>query len=119
MTLSNMLAARSLSGMHLTRIGQGNILLEPGEGLNPADPDTYLEPLLAQIQKYAPQRLIYDLKDVPIIDEVYYQWLVAVQSACSLANIEMVVVHMRPAAAFALSQIIEVTPPFRCALSVE
>ncbi|AOU98877.1 hypothetical protein BI364_13730 [Acidihalobacter yilgarnensis] len=108
-----------LSGMHLTRIGQGNILLEPGEGLDPADPDAYLEPLLAHIQKRAAKRLIYDLKNVPFIDAIYYQWLVAVHDLCNIANIEMVAVHMRPAAAYALSRILEVPPPFRCALEVE
>ncbi|OBS10167.1 hypothetical protein [Acidihalobacter prosperus] len=108
----------TLSGMHLTRIGLGNILLEPGEGLDPADPDAYLEPLLAHIQRRAACRLIYDLKNVPLIDEVYYRWLLAVHALCGIANIEMVVVHMRPAAAFALSRLIDEPPPFRCALEV-
>ena len=109
----------ALEGMHLTPIGNGNVLLEPGEGLDPSDPDAYLTALLAHLQQQGARRLVYDLKNVPLVDTVYYDWLMAVHAQCRVMNIEMVAVHMRPPAAYALTQTLAAPPPFRCALDVD
>ena len=34
-----------IAGLHITHIGDDCVLLEPSEGLDPSDPDTYLLPL--------------------------------------------------------------------------
>jgi len=39
-----------IRGMHLTFIGNGSVLLEPGNSLDPSDPDAYFEPLIAYMQ---------------------------------------------------------------------
>jgi rsbT antagonist protein RsbS len=107
-----------IQGMHLTAIGACNTLLEPGAGLDPSDPDTYLEPLLDYLQQHNARRLLYDLGDVHIIDEVYYDWLLRLYAICHISGIELVTVNIRPPAAFALSLVLDTTPPFTCALDV-
>lgn len=109
----------SVPGMHLTPLGTGQVLLEPGEGLDPSEPEGYLEPLLSFMQEHRSRRLIYDLKDVAVVDGLYYRWLVRLNSLCQVANMDMVVVNMHPAAAFALAQEMDGSPPFRCALDVD
>ena len=37
-------------GIHLTPIGDGNVLLEPGEGLDPSNPDALVAPVLEFLQ---------------------------------------------------------------------
>ena len=94
-------------------------MLEPGEGLDPADHDAYLMPVLDYLQKRQTQRLIYDLKNVRVIDSVYYEWLIALHAICRISGIEMVVVNMRPSAAYALSVMVKEPPPFTCALDID
>jgi len=106
-------------GMHLTPIGDGNVLLEPGQGLDPGDPDGALEGLLERLQQAATRRLLYDLKNLPVVDDVYYQWLLRLDRACRMCSIELVAVNMQPAAAFGLSLALPAPPPFRCALDVD
>jgi len=108
-----------IKGMHLTAIGAQNVLLEPGAGLDPSDPDVYLEPLLRHLQTNNAERLLYDLSDVPVIDDVYYDWLLRLNTICKFANIELVTVNISPAVAYALSAIINADPPFTCALNVK
>ena len=108
-----------VQGMHLTPIGGGNVLLEPGDGLDPTDPDAYLEPLAAYLQRYGAKRLIYDLTNVPVIDPLYYNWLKSVHAICSVCGMEMVVASMNPSAAYSLAHILDETPPFTCALNVD
>ncbi len=108
-----------IEGMHLAPIGEGNILLEPGEGLDPADHDAYLMPVLEYLQKRQAQRLIYDLKNVRVIDSVYYEWLIALNAICRISGIELVAVNMRPSAAYALSVMVKEPPPFTCALDID
>jgi len=108
-----------IQGMHLTAIGACNVLLEPGTGLDPSDPDTCLEPLLKYLQQHNAQRLLYDLGDVHIIDAVYYAWLLRLHGICRISGIELVTVNIRPPAAFALSLILDTAPPFTCALNVD
>ena len=107
-----------VQGMHLTSIGDGNVLLEPGDGLDPGEPDTYLVPLTGTLQQMRARRLLYDLKNVPVVDKLYYTWLVNVAAMCRISGIDMVAVNMRPATAYALALTMENSPPFDCALDV-
>ena len=104
--------------MHLTAIGGAKVLLEPGEGLDPSDPDAYLEPLVAYLQERGAKVLLYDLTNVPVIDELYYHWLAAVNTICRISGIRLVTVNMRPAAAYALALTLDNPPVFECALDV-
>ncbi|MHB8257465.1 MAG: hypothetical protein ACYDHY_10955 [Acidiferrobacterales bacterium] len=108
-----------IPGIHLTPIGDDSVLLEPGDGLDPTDPNAYLVPLLAFLQKKRARFLIYDLKNVALIDRVYYEWMTAMNSLCLISGIRMVVANIRPYAAFALSQLLSDDPPFACALDVD
>jgi len=108
-----------VNGMHLTPIGERNVLLEPSEGLDPTDPDAYLVGMVDALQQLRTKRLIYDLKSIPLIDSVYYDWLLAVSGMCQISGIEMVVVNIRPAAAYTLALHLKETPPFGCALDVD
>lgn len=105
-------------GMHLTAIGEGAVLLEPTEGLDPGEPDAYLVPLIGSLQQMRAQRLLYDLRNVPVIDSLYYGWLASVAAMCRISGIDMVVVNMRPATAYALALTLKDNPPFGCALDV-
>ena len=107
-----------IEGMHLTPIGDGNVLLEPGEGLDPSNPETPLAQVLEFLQRNEARRLVYDLKNVRLIDSVYYTWLVKLSAACRVANVEMVTVNMQPAAAYALSLTLDKSPPFTCVLDI-
>lgn len=107
-----------IQGMHLTAIGAHTILLEPGEGLDPSEPDRYLESLLGYLQQNHAQRLLYDLGNVHLIDEVYYDWLLRLHAICHISGIELTTVNIRPAVAFALSLALGDNPPFTCALDV-
>ncbi|MDH5649886.1 MAG: hypothetical protein OEY67_09560 [Gammaproteobacteria bacterium] len=108
-----------IPGLHLTPIGNNSVLLEPGEGLDPSAPDNYLAELMAFLQEHHADTLIYDLKTVPLIDQVYYNWLIRLYRLCLLANIEMIAVNFCSTAAFALSLSLTESPPFKCALDVE
>lgn len=108
-----------IQGMHLTPIGDGNVLLEPGAGLDPGDPSAYLVPVLEVLQANAAHRLLYDLKNVALLDDVYYAWLTALHGACRISGIELITVNMQPEAAFALSHLIVGPPPFHCARDVD
>ncbi len=108
-----------IPGIHLTPIGDDSVLLEPGEGMDPTDPDSYLVPLLAFLHKKRARFLIYDLKNVALVDHVYYEWMTAMHSLCLISGIRMIVANIRPYAAFALSQLIDGDPPFTCALDVD
>ena len=107
-----------IEGIHLTPIGDGNVLLEPGEGLDPSNPEALLAPVLEILQNHGAIRLVYDLKSVRLIDEIYYAWLTKLNATCRVANVEMVTVNMQPAAAYALSLALDKSPPFTCALNI-
>ena len=107
-----------IEGIHLTPIGDGNVLLEPGEGLDPSNPESMVAPVLDFLQRNEARRLVYDLKSVRLIDEVYYSWLTKLSATCRIANVEMVTVNMQPAAAYALSLTLNKSPSFTCALDI-
>jgi rsbT antagonist protein RsbS len=105
--------------MHLTPIGSGAILVEPADALDPAASEQYLVTLAAAIQRHGAHTLFYDLRHVPVIDEVYYGWLMAVHRVCSVLGAEFVPLHIRPAVAFALTHQLTGPVPFRCVAEVE
>ncbi|MHB8622238.1 MAG: STAS domain-containing protein [Sulfuricaulis sp.] len=107
-----------IEGIHLTPIGDGNVLLEPGEGLDPGNPEALLAPVLEILQQNEARRLVYDLKSVRLIDAVYYSWLTKLSATCRVANVEMVTVNMQPAAAYALALALDKPPTFGCALDI-
>lgn len=108
-----------VKGMHLTPIGGGKLLLEPGEALDPAHADDYLEGLAEALGELGAKLLIYDLKSVPLVDALYYDWLQRLHALSAISGVEMVVVNMQPAAAYALALAMGGDPPFRCALDVD
>ena len=108
-----------LKGMHLTPIGDGNVLLEPTDALDPGEPDAYLVALTGALQQSRARRLLYDLKNVPVVDSLYYAWLTSVAAMCRISGIDMVVVNMRPTTAYALALTMKDNPPFGCALDVD
>lgn len=95
------------------------MLLEPSDALDPSEPDEYVIELMSIMQKEEAQTLMYDLKHIPLIDRVYYGWLVRLHDLCCLANVELIVVNIRPTAAFALAMGLSQSPPFKCALDVD
>ncbi len=105
--------------MHLTPIGEGQILLEPNESLDPSRPERYLDALMIYLQRYAARVLIYDASALPLIDAVYYAWLQQLARLCRLGGQQMIVAGISPTAAFGLARFLSGPPPFSCALSVD
>jgi len=108
-----------LRGMHLTAIGDGNMLLEPTDGLDPSSPDEYIAELTEVLQSEGAHTLMYDLKQVPLIDQVYYTWLVYLNNLCRLTNVELIIVNIRTTVAFSLAMSLKQPPPFKCSLDVD
>lgn len=108
-----------IDGIHLTPIGDNNLLLEPMDGLDPTDTDDCMDMIAHFMQKNNTRRLIYDLSAVMMIDQVYYDWLILLHSLCEVSSVEMVVVNIKPAVAFSLAMIIKDAPPFACQLNVD
>lgn len=104
---------------HLTAIGLGAFLFEPGEGLDPQAADAYLESLMAGLRSHRARFLFYDVKEVAIIDDPYYRWLTRLYHACRLVSIDFQVVHIRPETAYALSGWLPALPPFRCLREID
>jgi rsbT antagonist protein RsbS len=100
-------------GIHLTPIGDGNVLLEPGEG-RPSDPGALVAPVLDFLQNNEGRGLVYG-PEARLIDGC--TGLVN-HATCRIANVEMVTVNMQPAAAYALSLTLNQSPPFTCALDI-
>jgi len=95
------------------------VLLEPAEALDPGRPDDLVVPLAEALQQMRARQLFYDLKSLAVIDGLYYDWLRRVNAICRISGVELVVVNIRPAAAYALAVLMEEPPPFRCALDVD
>jgi rsbT antagonist protein RsbS len=109
----------SVSGLHLTSIGHGALLLEPSLSLDIGNGGAALEEIVRSLQRINATRLYYDLAELAIIEPLYYNWLNALGRACRTINVRMICVHMQPTAAFALSRYMEQMPTFETALDVE
>ncbi|HKJ87695.1 MAG TPA: hypothetical protein VKA48_04220 [Gammaproteobacteria bacterium] len=108
-----------MDNLRITPLGEGQVLLEPGEALDPSRPEEHLAGLYSRLRELSARRLICDIGALPVIDPVYYGWLSRLASLCRVAGLEMVVVNMRPAAAYALALQLDDTPSFTCERSVE
>ena len=108
----------AIAGIHLTRIGNGNFLLEPRRSMNIQDQHMLMQEIVARIQAERGERLYYDLDGIPIIDPVYYDWLDKLARTCKAMNINMVCINMQPTAAFTLSKFLTTKPIFETALAV-
>ncbi len=108
----------AISGIHLTRIGKGNYLLEPLRSMNIQDPGALLQHIVAQVQQGHGTHLYYDLSELPIIDQIYYDWLDKLARTCQTINIKMTCINMQSTAAFTLSKFLTSKPAFATALDV-
>lgn len=108
-----------LQGIHITPIGNKIMLLEPGDSLDPASPDDYVVELMEALHTESTTTLIYDLQKIPLLDDIYYEWLIRLNKLCALSNIDMVIVNIRTTAAFSLATSMKEPPPFKCSLDVE
>lgn len=109
----------STSGLHLTFIGHGALLLEPSLSLDIGHYDSALVEIIRRLQGVSATRLYYDLAELEIIEPLYYNWMNALGRACHAINVRMICVHMQPTAAYALSHFMEQMPTFETALDVE
>lgn len=108
----------AIPGVHLTRIGRGNFLLEPLRSLDISQQGRLIQEVVAHVQQGQGKRLYYDLHTLPVIDQAYYNWLDMLARACLALNITMVCINMQPTAAYALSGHLTGKPVFETALSV-
>lgn len=105
-------------GLHLTRIGNGDFLLEPAPSLNIGDKGELIVGIVTHLMQAKVSCLYYDLSDVPLIDPHYYYWLDELARAARTTNVKMVCINMQPAAAFALAGFLRKTPVFSTALGI-
>lgn len=108
-----------MQGMHLTILSKQCVLLEPEISLDPANPGQYASDIIAFLQKNRTQALIYDLKDIVLIDKTYYAWLKYLSTLCKLNNTRLIAIQMVPSAAYGLSLFMDESPPFQTALCIE
>ncbi len=108
----------AIAGIHLTRIGRGNFLLEPLRSLNVADQGQLMQDIITLLQQEQGKCLYYDLNALPVIDQVYYRWLDKLARICLTVNIRMICINMQPTAAYTLSKLLKDKPLFETALTV-
>lgn len=108
----------SIAGVHLTRIGKGNFLLEPLRSMDIRDQAALMQDIVARVQREKGVRLYFDLHSLPVIDPVYYDWLDKLARTCQAVNIRMICINMQPTAAFTLSKFLTGKPAFEIALDV-
>jgi rsbT antagonist protein RsbS len=108
-----------ISGLRLTPLGNDSVLLEPGQGLDPGQPDEALEKLLDYLQRTRARHLIYDLSTVAVIDNAYYAWLTRLHTGCQVCGVRLIAVNIRPHAAYALARQLTEIPAFATALDVD
>jgi rsbT antagonist protein RsbS len=109
----------SISGLHLTRIGHGDFLLDPLKSLNIRDQDRLIVEVTAYLLQMRAVRLYYDLSDLALIDPLYYSWLESLARATRTINVSMICVGMQPTAAFSLAQFLQKMPTFQTALEID
>ena len=108
----------SIPGLHLTKIGGGDFLLEPSRSLNIPDQDELITSITARLMQARASRLYYDLSSLTLIDPLYYAWLDKLARSAQAINVRMICINMQPTAAFALSKFIREMPTFETALSI-
>jgi rsbT antagonist protein RsbS len=108
----------AISGIHLTRIGRGDYLLEPLRSMNIRDQGGLIQDIVSRVQQGQGARLYFDLSGLPVIDHVYYDWLDQLARTCLAVNIRMICINMQPTAAFTLSKFLATRPVFETALGI-
>ena len=109
----------NIGGVHLTRIGSDDMLLEPTRALDISDAGTLLENILECLQREKSLRLYYDLAEMPVIDPAYFAWLENLSRACRAINVRIICIHMQPTAAFGLATFLHAAPSFETALDMQ
>ncbi len=109
----------NIGGVHLTRIGSGDMLLEPTRALDISDAGPLLDDILACLQREKSRRLYYDLAELAVIDAAYLAWLESLARACRAINVRMICIHMQPTAAFGLASLLHGSPSFETALDMQ
>ncbi len=109
----------NIGGVHLTRIGSGDMLLEPTRALDISDADPLLDDILACLQRERSRRLYYDLAELAVIDAAYLAWLESLARACRAINVRIICIHMQPTAAFGLASLLCEPPSFETALDMQ
>ena len=107
-----------IPGLHLTRIGGNDFLLEPSRSLNIPDQDGLITSITARLMQARATRLYYDLSNLMLIDPLYYEWLDKLARSTQAVNVRMICINMQPTAAFALAKFIRKMPAFETALSL-
>jgi rsbT antagonist protein RsbS len=107
-----------IPGLHLTKIGSGDFLLEPSKSLNIRDQDRLIESITARLMQAHASRLYYDLSGLALIDPLYYEWLDTLARSARTVNVRMICINMQPTAAFALSRFLNKMPTFETALDI-
>jgi rsbT antagonist protein RsbS len=109
----------AITGLHLTRIGHRDLLLDPLKSLNIRDADRLVGEITAYLLQARVSRLFYDLSELALIDPLYYSWLNSLARAAQAVNVKMICVRMQPTAAFALSRFLQEPPAFQTALEID
>ena len=104
---------------HLTSVGDGKVLFEPGPAMDPTDCEGEIKETLAFLREQRASLLYYDMGKVMFIDNVYYKWLLMLHDACSIFGARMIAVNVIPTAACSLSNILDSDPPFSCAQEIK
>ncbi len=104
---------------HLTSIGYGKVLFEPGPAMDPTDSEGEIKETLEFLRKQGASLLYYDMSKVMLIDRVYYKWLCVMHDACRIFGAKMIAVNVRPTAASSLSNILDSDPPFPSAQEIK
>ena len=109
----------NIGGVHLTRIGSGDMLLEPTRALDISDAGPLLDSILGCLQRERARRLYYDLAELAVIDAAYLAWLESFARACRAINVRVICIHMQPTAAFGLACLLREPPSFETALDMQ
>ncbi len=108
----------TISGVHLTRIGKGDYLLEPLRSMNIRDQGALIQDIVDGVREGQCARLYFDLGGLPVIDHLYYDWLDQLARTCLAMNVRMICINMQPTAAFTLSKFLTAKPVFETALKI-
>ncbi|MFP4154703.1 MAG: hypothetical protein ACLFQH_00670 [Halothiobacillaceae bacterium] len=108
-----------MQGIHLTKLGNDRVLLEPHHGVNPASPDDGMDRILTALQASRARNVYYDLAQVTLVDPVYYHFLNQLAAGCHALGMTLTCINMAPQAAFALAAHMEQPPRFQSALTLE
>jgi len=105
-------------GFTVTQVGNGALLLEPYDNLDPSSDGDMLEEISYYIKESDIHTLFYDMNKIYISDKLYYQWLCRLSKICKLFCVKLKLIHMKPTAAISISSFIKGPPDFDIAMSM-